>query len=205
MTQANENNPGGIVPDAGGDGKNGDDQGSKFVSREAYERTVDKEKALKQQLRETNERLAKFEQQQKAIEEQKLLEQNQHLTVIEQLKKENEALKGNLTGLEQQRIETRKLNSAMGLLNQKKIQLDPKYLDMIPLDQIQVDADGRPDMASVVKAVDNFVKEHPRLVTPLPNDLPGTKPGGSGAMLTYDEWTKLPPKEKKDRFKDIRQ
>lgn len=203
MTQANENNPGGIDPNAGGDGQG--EQVSDKVDYRTYKKTVDNEKKLKQLLAEQNARLSQFEQQQKAADEAKLIEQNQHLTVIEQLKKENEALKGNLSGLEQQRIEGRKLHSAVGLLNQKKIQLDPKYLDMIPLDQIQVDADGRPDMASVVKTVDNFIKEHPRLVTPLPNDLPGTKPGGSGSMLTYEEWTKLPPKEKKDRFKDIRQ
>jgi hypothetical protein len=97
------------------------------------------------------------------------------------------------------------MHKVVGLLQQKGIQLDQKYLDLIPVDQIQVDAEGNPDMTSVVKVADSFVKEHPRLVTPLPNDLPGTRPGNSSTTLTYEAWTKLPPKEKRERFKDIKQ
>lgn len=204
MTQANHQIPGGDSPDAGGDG-NGDSQIPDKVDYRTYKKTVDNEKNLKKQLAETNARLAQFEQQQKAIEEQKLLEQNQHIEVINQLKKQNEELNGKLTSFQLQQQEARKLNAAMGLLNQKGIQLDPKYLDLIPTEDIQVDADGKPDMTSVVKAIDSFVKEHPRLVAALPPDLPGTRTGGSGGNLTYEQWTKLPPKEKKERFKDIKQ
>ena len=192
--------PGGDPSEAGGNGNGG----SGTVSHETYKRTVDSEKALKKALADSNARIAAFEQQQKSIEETKLLETNQHLTVIENLKKENESLKGNLESVHTERVETRKLNAAMGLLNQKGIQLDPQYLDLIPRDQIQVDADGNLDMGSVAKAVDNFVKSHPRLVTPLPNDLPGTRPGSGGSSLTLEQWSKLPYDEKLKRQKDVK-
>jgi hypothetical protein len=197
MTQANQV-PGGDPSNAGGDGKNGDQnqKPDNKVDYETYKKTVD-------QLKDKAAKLAAFEEQQKKAEEQKLLETNQHLTVIEQLKKQNEELNGKIQSFAEQQAYSRKMHAAVGLLNQKGIQLDPKYLDLIPADAIQVDADGKPDMASVVKAVDSFVKEHPRLVTPLPNDLPGTKPGGSGSGLTYEAWLKLPLKEKRERQKDI--
>jgi hypothetical protein len=205
MTQANQNNPGGIDPLAGGEGQDGESQIQDKVDYRTYRKAVDNEKKLKQALAERETRLAEFEKQQQAANEAKLLEQNQHLTVIEQLKKQNEELNGKIQSFHEAQTFSRKMHAAVGLLHQKGIQLDQKYLDLIPADAIQVDAEGKPDMASVVKAVDSFIKEHPRLVAALPNDLPGTRPGNSSTTLTYEAWTKLPPKEKKERFKDIKQ
>jgi hypothetical protein len=205
MTQANQNNPGGIDPNAGGEGQDGESQIPDKVDYRTYKKTVDNEKKLKQALADREARLAEFEKQQQAANEAKLLEQNQHLTVIEQLKKQNDELNGKIQSFHEQQTFSRKMHKVVGLLQQKGIQLDQKYLDLIPVDQIQVDAEGNPDMTSVVKVADSFVKEHPRLVTPLPNDLPGTRPGNSSTTLTYEAWTKLPPKEKRERFKDIKQ
>lgn len=201
MTQANEV-PGGDPSNAGGDG-NGEQVLDK-VDYRTYKKTLDQEKNLKKQLQETNARLAEFEAKQKAAEEQKLLEANQHLDVINNLKKQNEELTGKLQSVEEQKIEGRKLTSVLGLLGQKGIQLDTKYLSLIPTDEIQVDAEGRPDPTSVLKVVEGFTKEHPRLVQSLPPDLPGGKPGGTATPLTLEQWKALPYDQKKARFKDVK-
>jgi len=190
--------PSGIIPKASGEGS---DDVPKQVSYDTYQRTVEAEKAAKTKLRETQERLMIFENEKKSLEEQKLLEEKKHVEYIEQLKREKEELLNKSSSLERDRDDSRKLNAALGLLQQKGISLEPKYLGLVPLDQIAI-VDGQIDLTSVAAVVEDFQKEHPRLTAPPGKFLPNDKSGNGAQMIGLDEWKKLPSlKEKQDALK----
>jgi hypothetical protein len=204
MTDESNHNefPGGESSDqAGGETSGGKNQ----VSYDTYRKTVDESKALKKQLKELTERLSVFDNEKRTNEERLKLEQNKHVEVIGDLKKQIEELNGRYQQSEGRFKEYRTVNAAFGILHQKGVQLDPKYAHLLDLNDVAVDENGNIDSAALSKAVDSFMKEHPVLVQPKRADLPGGKTGGSGPTLTYEEWTKLPLKEKQARYKDIKQ
>lgn len=205
MTEpANQNGiPGGDSSDNAGGSGNGGDKGT--VAYETYRKTVDEAKTLKKQLKEVSERLNLFEGEKRAHEEKLKLDQNQHLEVIGDLKKQLEAANAKIQESESQWTDYRKMNAAVSLLQQKGVNFDPKYAHLIDLSEVSFDSSGNIDTASVAKAVDHFQKEHPLLAQLKKPDLPGGKSGGSGPQISYEEWTRLPLPEQKARFKDIKQ
>lgn len=188
MTLPNEG-PGGSDPNAGGGGGS---ESNKFISREAYEKSVTQEKNLRNQLRETQEKLLIFENEKRSIEEQKLLDEKKHVEYIEKLKAENQQLLQKTQSLEQDRADFRKLNAAQQLMQQKGIQLEPQYFGLLPLNNIELTGEGAVDLTSLTRVVDAFQKEHPRLVAPAKAFLPSDKPGSSANQMSVDEWKSLP-------------
>lgn len=185
--------PSGNDPLASGEGG---EEASKSVSRETYLKTVDEAKTAKQKLRESNERLLVFETQQKALEEQKLLDEKKHVEYIDQLKREKAELVEKTSFLERDRTDSRKLNAAMGLLQEKGISLEAKYLGLLPLDQINIGDDGSIDLTSVASVVQDFQKEHPRLTMPAKAFLPNDQSRNGAQMMSIEEWKKLPYAER---------
>lgn len=190
-----QSSPGGTGPNAGGAGEGSDKPSS--VSYETYSRTVQSEKKLRDQLRETQEKLAVFETEKQTREEQAMLDQKKHVEFIEQLKREKAQILGENEALKRDQTDFRKLNAAMGLLQEKGIQLESKYLGLLPLDQIQLTENGI-DHTSVASVIETFQKEHPRLVAPAKTFLPSDKPGDSGAKMSIEEWRKLPGKKERE-------
>lgn len=199
----NENPGGDPAENAGGSGNGGANNGT--VAYETYRKTVDEAKALKKQLKEISERMNLYEGEKRAQEEKLKLDQNQHLEVIGDLKKQLEQANAKIQESESQWTDYRKMNAAVSLLQQKGVNFDPKYAHLIDLSEVSFDSSGNIDTASVAKAVDNFQKEHPLLAQLKKPDLPGGKSGGSGPLISYDEWSKLTLNEQKARFKDIKQ
>lgn len=191
---SSQNAPGGGGQHAGGAGEGSDKPSS--VSYDTYNRTVQSEKKLRDALRETQEKLAVFENEHKTREEQAMLDQKKHVEYIEQLKKQNAEILGENQRLKSEQTDFRKLNAAVGLLNEKGIRVDPQYYGHIRLDEIQFTENGV-DHSSVATVIDTFQKEHPRLVAPSSKFLPSDKSGDSGAKMSIDDWKKIPdPKEK---------
>jgi len=188
-----QNSPGGGSQHAGGAGEGSDKPD--FVSLETYQRTVTSEKKLRDTLRETQERLTVFETEQKAREEQAMLDQKKHVEFIDQLKAEKAKLLGENETLKRNETDFRKLNAAVGLLNEKGIRVDPQYMGHLRLDEIQITENGI-DHSSVASVIETFQKEHPRLVAPASKFLPSDKSGDSGAKISVEEWKQLPPKDK---------
>lgn len=191
--------PGGDSNGSGGTGSGG--ERPKQISFETYEKTLNQEKSLRKRLQETQEKLLVFENEQKSIQEQKLLDEKKHLDLIEQLKREKAEALQKAESLERDQKDFRKLNAAMGLLQEKGIQLESKYLGLLPLDQIQLTDEGGIDHTSVAQAVDTFTKEHPRLTLPASKFLPNDKTGNSAQKISVEEWKKLPYKEKQEAMK----
>lgn len=205
MSESHLNVPGGDnQSDPGGNGGSGGDK-PKVVSYDTYEKTVNQEKTLRKKLQETQEKLLIFENEKKSIEEQKLLEEKKHVDVIEQLRRERHEAQERANRLEQEQKDFRKITAAMGLLQEKGISLESKYLGLLPLDQIQFTDDGTIDHTSVAEAVTTFQKEHPRLTAPAKAFLPSDKTGASAQKMSIDEWKKLPTaKEKHEALKSGR-
>lgn len=202
MVDGDGNVPGGNEPAADGvEGKSP----KQSVSHETYQRTVDAEKKLKQQNKELADKIAAREAQDKEAEEKRLLANQEHEKVIAQQKAEIERLtKEGETRKEQVEI-SRKLNSAVGLLSASGVQLDSRYFQLLDLDKITLDADGKPDANSVAKVVADFKRDNPLLVQGRKADLPGNSTGGSGQPLTLDAWKKLPYDQKMKRYGDVKQ
>lgn len=193
-----QNSPGGGSQHAGGAGEGSDKPG--FVSLETHQRSVSNEKKLRTELREAQERLLSFDNDQKAREEQSLLDQKKHVEVIDQLKKQNLEILGENQSLKREQTDFRKLNAAVGLLNDKGIRLDPQYYGHLRLDEIQITENGI-DSTSVATVIDSFQKEHPRLTLPASKFLPSDKSGDSAGKMSVDQWKALPFKEKQDALK----
>lgn len=200
MSDSHLNVPGGgNQSDPGGNGGEGDKP--KVVSWDTYEKTVTQEKTLRKKLQDTQEKLLMFENEKRSIEEQKLLDEKKHVDVIEQLRREKAEAQERASRLEQEQKDFRKITAAMGLLQEKGIALESKYLGLLPLDQIQFTDDGAIDHTSVAEAVTIFQKEHPRLTAPAKAFLPNDKPGSSAQKMSVEEWKKLPYKEKAEAMK----
>lgn len=202
MSDPTSNSPGGTTPAAGGSGEG--DGTPQHVSFETYKRSVDAEKNAKRLLQETQEKLLVFENTQREIEQKKLLEEKRFTEVIDTLTKEKQQLLDQKTQLEQDRIDSRKLNAALGLMQEKGIVLDSKYLGLIPLESIRINQDGTLDHTSVASTVQTFQKEHPRLTISGKSFLPSDKPGQIPGKISVDEWKKLGVGEKHKALKEGR-
>jgi len=183
-----------VDPASGGDGKS--------VSLETYQKTLSAEKNAKQKARELQEQLDVINAQKSVEAEHKLLEEKKHLEVIENLKREKLELETKTKSLLQDRTDSRKLNSVLGLLQEKGVSLEGQYLGLVPLDQINIGDDGSIDLTSVATVVQDFQKQHPRLVASAKGFLPSDKTASGAQTMSVEQWAKLPTlKEKEDALR----
>lgn len=197
-----------IQPDvSGGDntesGAFGNDE-IDVVKRTAYTRAIDEVKSVKGKYKSALAELNEYKAKEKHLEEQRLLDEKKHVEVIETLKMQVDELAKANTQHMQDKLDFRKMNAAMSLMQAKGINLEQKYFGLLPIDQIEVTDDGDIDSNSVASVIDNFQKEHPRLTLPTAKLLPNDKSGSSGPMISIQEWKKLGREEKRQALKDKR-
>jgi hypothetical protein len=196
---SNPNGSSGSDTEASGESKPG------FVKHDSYVKAVNEAKSAKARLADANARLAEIETQEKARQEQILLDEKNYTEIIAQKNAEIEKLSGEVNTHVKDKQDFRKMNAAIGLLQQKGITLDPKYMDLLPIDQIAISQESGEVVAdSVVNVVENFQKEHPRLVTPLGKLLPNQKPGQGLGKISINEYKNLSREEKIKALKDGR-
>jgi hypothetical protein len=202
MSEENNPNPNdssGVKAEASGDGKSG------FVRHDSYVKAVDEAKSAKRRLADANARLAEFEVQEKQRKEQTLLDEKNFTELIAQKNAEIERLTGEVGNHVKDKQDFRKMNAAIGLLQQKGINLDPKYMGLLPIDDISISQDtGEVVADSVVNVVENFQKEHPRLVTPMGKMLPNQKPGQGLGKISITEYKNLSREGKIQALKEGR-
>jgi len=198
---ANVNDSGGVNTDPGGEGEKSK---SETVTREAYNKTLTEAKNAKKERDALAARLAEIEAGQQTEAETKLIAEKKFVDVIEQQKKQIAELTGKTSSLLQDRDDARKLNSFVGLMSEKGIKLESKYLNLVPIDSIQFSDDGSIDHTSVAEAVNNFQKEHPRLLAQESTAFPPTsKTGGTnGKKMSMADWAMLPRDEKEKVWKE---
>ena len=201
MTEETTRNIDGVDdPQGGAEG----DKKTDYVKHSSYVQAIDEVKSVKGKLKGALAELNEYKVKEQQQKEQKLLDEQKHLEVIEQLKKQNDELIAQNSSHVKDKIDFRKMNAAMGLLQSKGVNLESKYLGLLPLDEIEVTDSGDIDNNSVTKVVENFQKEHPRLTLPTAKLLPNQKPGSSVNKYSYEEWQRLPPKDRKAAYQEGR-
>lgn len=168
-----------------------------YVSHDSYVKAVGEAKRAKQKLAEANARLAEFDEQVKQQKEAKLLEEKNFTELLGQKNAEIDRLTAENNSHVKDKIDYRKMNAAVGLLQQKGINIDPKYMGLLPIDNILISEEsGEVVSDTVVSVVENFQKEHPRLVAPIGKLLPNQKSGQSQNRLSVEQWKKLGREDK---------
>jgi len=176
------------------------------VSYDTYTKTLGEAKAAKTKLNEALEKLAHFETNEKSANEKKLLDEKNFAEVIENLKREKAELTDEVQTHKRDKTDFRKVNAAIGLLTEKGIALEPKYLGLLNLNDIQVSDSGEVDLTSLAKVVSDFQTDHPRLVVPLGKLPPNGKTGGDGGLkkISMEEYSRLSNADKVTAIKEKR-
>ena len=171
------------------------------VSHETFKKLLGQKKNVEQE----NETLKR---QLKEIEERKLQESGEWKKIAEL--KEQEALQAKQAAEEEKR-RAENLNST--LIKSQKLQAvteklpgkleRPEYMAFIDVSKVVMNPEtGEIDDTSVESVVQDFVKVHSKLLKSDPKFLPNgnAKPT---TTLKYEDWLKLPVKEKRTRFKEV--
>jgi hypothetical protein len=199
---------GNVNPDKGGN-PNPTEPKDGFVKYESYQKLLDEKKKLQAKFdaieREKSEieaeKSRKIEEDLKAKDDWKKLVGLKEQT-IEGLKKENDELKGQLAERDQRRTNGLKMRSFLDSLSGK---LDEQYWPLVDLEKIVINPEtGMPEPQSAQSLAKEFEAKYPLVIQraggpTLPNDAPK----GAGAKLTYDEWLRLPPDQKKARLSEV--
>lgn len=178
-----------------------------FVPRRVYEKTVGAEKNLRNSNRELTAKLAEFEAKEKAIQEQQMIEEKKFTEIIEEKNNLIVELEGTVNHQTKNMQDFQKASAVMGMLQEKGINLESKYMNLVPIEKIQLTEDGTVDVQTVNEVVSSFQKEHPRLVTPLGKLLPNDKSSSIQGQMSVDSWKTLmksDPKAGQKALKDGR-
>lgn len=179
-----------IDPDNIDDPEKKDDK----VSFESHQKLLNEKKALQKKLDE-------HEKKNKETVEKELKAKEQFKELAEAKEKELEETK---TKLKEKEIESDNFTKISHFVKNATGEIPQQYWSLIPLDSIEIDEHGKVDEVSLKKAVKDFEKQYPEVIKKatkgkMPN---GAANGGSNS-ISYDEWVKLPYKEKMERRKDV--
>jgi hypothetical protein len=170
------------------------------VDYESYKRLLDQKKQRDRELLE-------LRRQQEEIDKKKKLENEQYKQLYEETSEKHKELEKKFGELHKSRIDDFKEAAFLSMLPGDL--LKSEYMAHADINEIIFDEDnGSINQDSVKSVVDKFVKNHGHLVKQrnkpeLPNDAPGNTDGQKSGKLTYDQWLKLPYKDKKARIKDV--
>jgi chromosome segregation ATPase len=204
---------------AGGAGESGTNQtditnagqatDDKPVSRESYLRAMDQLKAEQRARKELEAKLAEQARKDqdeiekhlmKSGEVQKLIQLKDEK--IDTLSKKTMELESNYNGLKSELTSAAKLQAVVSRLPG---QLEhPAYMSFIDVDKIILNPETNEiESDSVDAVVNDFVKNHGKLLKTDTRTLPNGTPRTAGPKLSYSEWLRLPPKEQRARLKDV--
>lgn len=189
MSDNPQGNVGDVPAPVGDSGK--DSEKSEYVKRSAFDEVLDETKKFKSKFRETQAELNELRARQKEAEEAKLLEEKNYQEVIDRLRQEKEQILNENQLHVKEKQDFRKMSSLLSSLQKKGINIESKYYDLLPMDKIGFDDDGNIDGTSLADATETFIKEHPRLTTPIGKLLPNQKPESGGPKMSVSEWKNL--------------
>lgn len=189
--------------EASGDVSQGSAEGkTDFVKHSTYARAIDEVKTFKSKYRDVQAELNEYREKEKALAESRLLEEKKFQELITQQKTEIDALKQANDHHIKDKMDFRKFNAAMSVMQSKGINLDSQYMSLIPIDDIGISDEGDIDLTSVASVVDDFQKAHPRLTMPIKGLLPNDSSHSNSQKMSVEQWKKLPKEEKYKALKD---
>lgn len=175
-----------------------------YVKHSTYTKAIGEIKTFKSKYRDAQAELNEFREKEKALKEASLLEEKKFQELINSQKSEIEQLRQSNESHVKDKLDFRRLNAAMSVMQQKGINLDSQYMGLIPIDEIGISEEGEVDLTSVSNVVDNFQKAHPRLTVPLKGLLPNDSSSASNSKMSVEQWKKLPIAEKKKALEEKR-
>jgi hypothetical protein len=188
-----------------GDGNSsvGDASSKDQISRDAYEKLLSQRKKDQEKLKE----LESFRQEiltKKQEEELKLAEEKgEFRKILEQRERELNETKSKLTDYERTFTNSVKLNAVLNKLPGRL--LKNEYSSFIELDAVAIDPEsGEVDTRTVEEVANKFIKEHSFLLKAKGNNQLPNDNASPTKTLTYEEWTKLPLKEMKEKRKFVK-
>lgn len=200
MSEVPPNDPVDQNPPAGG----GDDPKEKgTVAYETHQKLLSEKKREQAARQEAEAKLKKLEDEKAEREKAELTSQGKFKEALEKTegelakeRAEKEALLGDLRTAQKRRA----------ILSEIAGVVPERAQSLLPLDEIKIGDDGKPDQASVKAAAQKFEKEYSFAVQKdkagggLPPDAPQ---GGLEKKLTKAEWEKLPVAEMKKRHNEV--
>lgn len=182
-----------------------------MVSYESHQKLLGQLKKAKEELgrfESLKTKLSEFELKQKQTEEQVLAEKGEWSKLLELKERELQKVKthaderaSQLQDMENMLVDAAKLNAFRDLLPGSIRK--PEYMRLIQIDKIVVNPETKEvDADSVKTLVNDFVTTYPELIVTTDKRLPNGVAAPNG-RIKYNQWLKLPLKEKKLRAKDI--
>jgi hypothetical protein len=148
------------------------------------------------------EKLKTFEQQNKERLEKELKEKEDFKSLLTLREEELKSTQEKLSSIHAQQIRGAKLDAFLDSVGGA---IQPQYWPLIDLEKIVVNTEsGEVDKMSVAKACEEFKKTYSQIVTTGNAALTPNAAPLSGEFLTYDNWLKLPLKDQKSRYKEMR-
>lgn len=136
------------------------------VSYETFNKLLAQRKKDREKLSAYEKQLEELSGWKNQLEEQESVKKGEYEKILATYKAENEKLKASLTETQRSIVDGQKYNAFLDKLPGR---LDrSEYLQFVNLEDIALDPDtGVVEESTVLKAVDNFVKTHGRLITPV--------------------------------------
>lgn len=180
------------------------------AERQSKERILEESKKYKEGYKSYKQKQDEVEAEKRRIEEERLIKEGQFSTIIEQREARIKELEEtvNATREEVQSKDNAIVNFRKAAAFERalggKLRKDA-YWNHVDFDSININPEtGAIDSYSLDKVVKTFTEDFGELVD-FGNtaNLPNGTPGGSSGKLTYEQWKKLPLKERKARMKDV--
>lgn len=199
MGEGQENVPGGDGQGAGGVEDKSKNQN---VSYESHQRLLDQKKAKDKELADAQAKLKAFEDEKSAKEKTDLEAKGELKKLLDLEKAEKDKKEAELSTLKAKLATGSKIGAVLEKLSGE---VDRKYFDKIDVSKVKIDPEtGEPDEASVKEAAKHFEVNFPEVIKkPSKGGLPNDAARGGGAKLTYDAWSKLSPKEQREKLGDV--
>lgn len=172
------------------------------VAYDTYKRVLSEKKKRDQELLELKTKLDSFEKEHKSRRDEELKSQKKFEELLRIREAEKSELESKLKEREERERTAIKLSRFLGSVDGE---VPKQYWSLIELDRIQIDEEsGLPDEASLEAARRDFMTLYPEVIRKKTSvRVPQDAPQGSGVKLSYEEWLKLPTKEKKLKLNDI--
>jgi predicted nuclease with TOPRIM domain len=173
------------------------------VDYKSYSRVVGTNKKLQSQVKDIQQKLEAFEQKERELEEKRLSEQGEYKKLLDLERKKRLEEESKRAQYQKDLLDAHKLNAVKEKLP-GKIKRN-EYYGFIDVDKIAIDPEtGVIDESSIVEVVNSFVEQHGSLIERQGSaGLPQNAAKYSNA-LSYEQWKRLPPSEKRKRMVDIK-
>lgn len=180
------------------------------AERKSKERILNESREYKEKYQAFKSKEEEFKTQQTKAEEDRLRQQGEYKTLLEQREKElamlRESLDTTSSEVESYKRSMTNLRKASAFERELggKLKKD-SYWSHVNFDQIALDPEsGEIDRGTLKEVANNFIKEYRELVDfPTNGNLPNGTPNGGKGRLTYEQWKALPLTDRKKRMRDV--